>query len=205
MGQNYAVVSLLLIGCLGCQLRVPSVPEQQALAERGTFTTGAPAWLYRGVTGAGAPSERDSGIVPSTYAAPGIVGGTALPVGVQEDQALAVLPSQRDNIADEEPPAPTSAIDRVLQTCPGIAESDLSDAIATVELSVQVEKYEQLTRRCRTSADLWLWLAKDYVLQNRDVEANRSLERVLVLEPGNAEARDILSTLRREEADAPAQ
>ena len=104
----------------------------------------------------------------------------------------AVAPAQKPAASAE----PDSPLQRISKLCPSV-ESETTDALTTTDLRARIRKYESLTNRCPDSADLWLWLGKDYEKAELPVKAGRCFERVLVLDASNKEASDLAAENRR--------
>lgn len=207
---SFALLAGFVITVSGCRFKFPTSSEGAHLLEQNVFAEGnVPAWVNQNkeekpVFG------RDSGLVPQTYSVPPAVQSSrAVKTSEPSTEQTGVLrPGEAaEDFADEDGgflvnEEDGSPLDRIERECPGV-ESAVSAALRTEEASQRIRRYEDLTRKCPTSADLWLWLGKDYQSQGRLVEANRAFENVLVYDPGNEAARALLAVVRRTLNQAP--
>lgn len=223
--QGTAFKVALLIGIsaalfCSCRFKIPSQGEGQALAEAGSFPSGAPIWV-KTPEGKDPARASNAGLIPRSYGAPQQVqsaralapqarGSERERLDEEEDRQLreerrfgARVPQEEgdgDLVEMEE----ESPLDRINRVCPG-TEDGVSDALGTVNATERIRKYEQLVRRCPSSADLWLWLGKDYQSAGRRQEARRAFERVLVIDRDNEAAKALLKVVENPSEEEPEQ
>ncbi|MCB0321957.1 MAG: tetratricopeptide repeat protein [Bdellovibrionales bacterium] len=189
-----------LVVVAGCRFKAPSTAEGRHLADQKVFAGAVPAWVNQ--TQEKRPTFAvKSGLVPQSYTVPTAVASSNRlgPDGFTEEQGEGAERTEegtRLGRAEQVERNDDSPLDRIEQLCPGL-EASVSDALRTVNTPSRIEKYERLTRGCPASADLWLWLGKDYEAEGRLVEANRSFENVLVHDPGNEAAEALLALVRQ--------
>lgn len=200
----------------GCRIKSPTLEEQRALAERGAFGSGTPAWMSAAAgVRSGSGGGIGGGLIPQVFSPPGdsIAGNTQQQAALRKS-AEEALDEQREaqqklRTADDRTTKATdtygsrsgatekeSPLDRILAACPGI-ESQVNDALTTVDTDQRIAKYVQLTNRCSHSWDLWLWLGKDYQKKNRLVQASRCYEKALILNNQAEEAEQLLAESRK--------
>jgi hypothetical protein len=181
------LLPIALIALSGCRFKVPTKAEQAALVEMGAFPGGPPAWMSAAV----GPHQRDSsGFIPEFFSPRG-------ETAEQRARLSGIVPAQ-STAAKSASPAAVDPLSRIAALCPDV-ERDVNEAITTIELNDRVNKYVLLTQRCSGSSDLWLWLGKDYLKQNRMAEAGRAFEKVLVIDNNSDEARELLRAVRTRE------
>jgi len=202
------LILLVVVLCTGCRFKSASVAEQQALITRGGFSGGAPAWSPRTVTGsaAGIPL-RNSGGIPERYNPPAVAYGSNADnnrfasqvqekrgrliaeqaAGVEEDQGIVV---DRDKSA--------SPLDRIAKICPGI-DTEAEEALVVENPSVRLSKYQELTRRCPLSEDLWTWQSREYLSAGNFAEAEKSARQALSINPDFKSAQSILNRITGQE------
>lgn len=196
-------LGLLFIFCItllsACRFTVPSSGDGQHLLERGVFGEKVPAWVNQ--TKTETMHGTDSGIVPSSYSVPSAIktSRNVASTGIEQSKdTREEMEAAEDSTSDASSLAQNvdSPIDRIESECPGL-ESSVSDALRTESRSARIRKYESLTTRCPGSADLWFWLAKDYHESNQLVQAARSFERTLILDPQNEAAKALQSVVKQ--------
>lgn len=180
-----------------CQFRQPTLADQKELMRKGAFPGGTPAWVAT-------PRERGSGFADAT-AGDGMFRrslSTRDNIAIPEDQgildrklsqiearkikdeaALKNAETEKKQLKDSKSP-----LDRILSVCPK-SEKEVTEALQILDLASRIKKYETIVSKCPDSWDLWLWLAKDYEKNHQLVQAGRSYEKVLVINPANDEAR----------------
>lgn len=200
-----ALVLLLVLGLslLGCRIKSPSVAEQQALAERGAFPRGVPAWSSGAVAAAGAVGRQAPGIIPTQYERSSLPSSQDRPninrAEVSRRAAMTNTSSpltEADALETSDNRESQSELGRIEALCPGL-ESDVTSALTTVNIDDRIRQYRRLTSRCPESYDLWLWLAKDFYSAGRIAEAEKAANRVLSLDAGNSSASALITNIRR--------
>lgn len=195
------ILALSVILTAGCTFRVPTVAEQEKLMEMGAFPTGAPGWISPAARGEVAGATLSSGIVPLSFSAqPGQTSAVAFSTGSVSSRAFETPPQPtlpgRTEESARKATAELSPLERISQDCPNI-ESAVTSALTTTESDIRIKKYETLTRRCPSSSDLLLWLAKDYLKIGNYSKATQSVESVLRMDNQHREARELLSDIRK--------
>ncbi len=194
--------SLIALSCFtlsACRFTVPSSGDGQHLLERGVFGEKVPAWVNQSKSES--MHGTDSGIVPSTYSVPSAIktSRSVAPTGIQRvEQEREELEANEESDSEELAinSKEESPLDRIEKECPGL-ESAVSEALRTEARAQRIRKYESLTLRCPGSADLWFWLAKDYQDANQLVQAARSFERTLLIDPSNEAAQALQSIVKQ--------
>jgi len=195
---------LVPAGLTSCRFKFPSVNEGQEFKRSGVFTDRVPAWVNQN-------RDEDPQLEVSLGALPQKAGSSAtlrqsranVPTGglaVQNELAEKLKERKEEfNRASQAEAVKTvdegSPLGRIGSLCPGL-ESQVSDALTTTDAPARIRQYENLTRRCPDSADLWLWLGKDYQSVNRLAEASRCFERVLLIDSSNEVAQALLSVVQ---------
>ena len=205
---NRAIVLALLASVFlnSCRFKLPSVNEGQVFKRSGAFTTEVPGWVNQNRDEA-PELTTNSGVLPLAAGTSASVeqSRASLPTGAaavqgelqhkikkgSEERNKAKIAEGNDQIDDNSP------LGRIEAVCPGL-ESDVSDSLTTTDTESRIRKYESLTRRCPDSADLWLWLGKDYQSEKRLAEASRCFERVLLIDGSNEVAQALLSVVKKE-------
>jgi len=193
MKRVFLIASLMLL--FSCGLRVPSADEQAKLEEMGAFPGGSPQWITTGVQS----NKGAGGLIPTSYKVPENTTQESIETGFQEKRAAMTQTREDLTYGDTDEPmmgdTEDSPLARINSVCPGM-ENDVNEAITTTVRAERIRKYEVLARRCPSSWDLWLWLGRDYLRDNKLAAAGRSYERVLVLNPNQAEADEQLRRIR---------
>jgi hypothetical protein len=202
--QALAIASLGFLPLLSsCQFKSPTIAEQKYLVEKGAFPGGVPEWLAAPGPGGslGAGRALSGGLIPQTFTGPAIENSKSAPNVQQASSSggtfqvpAAIAPQEKKPAEDDK--AEKSPLGRIAKLCPSV-ESEVNEALITIDLLQRIRKYESLVVRCPSSADLWLWLGKDYEKNNQRVKAGRCFEKVLVLDPANQEAEKLLTDNRR--------
>lgn len=183
--------------------------EQEKLMEMGAFPTGAPGWISPAARGESPGAAMSSGLVPLTFSAqPSQSSAVAFTTGSVTSKAFEpppkpLLPQANAAAQTAKIKSLNSPLERIAANCPDI-ESSVSSALTTTEADIRIKKYEALTKRCPSSPDLWLWLAKDYLLTENFGKATQSAEAVLRIENQHLEARALLSEIRKAQLERQA-
>ncbi len=203
------IFALLIVTVLaGCRFKSATVAEQQALVSRGGFSGGAPAWSPRTVDGsaAGIPL-RDSGGIPERFNSPAVSYGA----NSDNDQFFKQVQKSRAKLietqagGDEEEgivvnrDKESSPLDRIAKVCPGI-DAEAEEAILIENSAVRIQKYQELTRRCPLSADLWTWLSRDQLSSGNFTEAESAARQALAVQPEFKPAQTILDKITGQNA-----
>ena len=166
---------------VGCRIKAPTLEEQQALSEQGAFGTGTPNWVARSTAG----SSRSSGGFLSISAPEGVIPPTRV-VDSRDRLSIAKTRSEKKTL---------SPFEQLAEDCPGI-ESDVNDALTTMDVIERVSKYEMLISKCRDNEQLLLWLAEDYILLNDFSEGRRTVNKILTLNSDSQQARELLRQIQ---------
>ena len=180
----------LVLSAAACRVKSPTIPEQQALMNRGSFPAGTPPWLYAGA-GTGVP-QAQSGVVAPTVSAPAPIANQAESSDMQNKQLLAT--SAKPAEPAKKAPAVGSPFDRITTLCPN-AESAVRQTLTETDREKRISQYEALTKSCPSSTDLWSWLGSDYKKAGRYDEAKSAFEQALALDNNNEDARAALKEL----------
>ncbi len=178
----------------GCRFSAPGVEEQEVLAQKGAFSGGAPAWSSLSSIG-----RSQEGLTPTQFGTRSIHDSTDRTFSSSDNlrrERRAKLDSMmetQDTNAIQDVRA-GSPLARITALCPSVEES-VTEAITTTDRDSRIKKYRQLTRSCPDSADIWLWLGRDYKSAGRTSEARQALEQASYLDPANAEAKQLLSEI----------
>lgn len=174
MRNKVCCVVFLLLCCAGCRVKAPTIAEQELLMQRGTFGTSSPAWLARSVRPAQIADGDTGGLLSLNTSGRTFSNASSEPT---EKSVMNPLPP-------EAPIENLSPLEKISRLCPTL-ESEVNDAITSVDVIDRVQKYEVLSRRCDQSSDLLIWLTQDYVTLQDLTAARRTLDRVRVLDPNN--------------------
>ena len=198
---------LIVTVLAGCRFKSATVAEQQALVSRGGFSGGAPAWSPRTVTGsaAGIPL-RDSGGIPERFNSPAV----SYAANSDNDQFFKQVQNSRAKLIDEKESGEeegivvnrdkeSSPLDRIAKVCPGI-DAEAEEAILIENSAVRIQKYQELTRRCPLSADLWTWLSRDQLSSGNFAEAESAARQALAVQPEFSPAQTILDKITGQDA-----
>lgn len=187
----------------GCRIEVPN-PEEQAELVKGGYVPGSSApWMS---PGAGMSNASALGVIPDTFDYSIGSKGPSIAAYLEAEEQLKEegrFNEHRAKLETEKKPD-SGPIGRIEADCPGI-ESKVSAAITSTELADRISKYEQLTRDCSRSVDLWYWLGQDYYKAGRSADAVRALNQALVIEPTNKAASDLLREVNRPRAVSPGE
>ena len=208
---QYSIALALIINLSACRFIVPTNKEASALNTQGSFSAGAPAW-------ANLPKNQkvnlpaNAGIIPQTFTVPESVAFSAqanassavtsnIGRGVEAENYNA-LEIARNNealkkekiAAQESQKSDDCEIGRIEAQCPG-TENAVVEAIKTENISTRIKRYLILTKRCPSSASIWVWLAKDYSAIGRTDDARRCAQAAASIDPQNAEAQALLESL----------
>ena len=196
---RYSIVASSLLALASCSLRVPTPAEQAKLADDGAFPGGTPAW----VSGAVAGPRADAGAIPQQFAAPLAAQSAALPYENEGEQIVTEKLNAKASASTSAPEAEAadSPLGRITHACPSV-EADVREALVTTELSERTKLYAGLVKRCPSSADLWLWLGKDYLAADDLDNAARAFEKALTFDHDNAEAKSLLSNVGKRQQSA---
>lgn len=201
---TFLICLSLAMTTAGCSFKSPSMAEQQYLIQKGAFPGGVPEWVASPAPGGNFGGSFAGGFIPQSFVrrnpgqseseianaqfASSAAGSSVLP------RAL-VTPAETKTKTDSE--ESKSPLHRIAAVCSS-AEADVNDALLTTDLHQRIRKYESLTVRCPNSADLWLWLGKDYAKDGQPVKAGRCYERALIADASLKEAQDLLDENRKE-------
>jgi hypothetical protein len=212
MHIRYYFILLLLLSS-SCRFVSPGSSETAALESRGTFSGGAPAWVKL-------PKEKSSvlpgrsGIMNRTHTVPqgmsmssGANASSAMAsdvgrgftreesdVASEDSAALRRRPEVKDS--SEETDSQSNVISRIESECPGI-EKAVVEALKTEAVQDRIRKNLALTRQCPSSADIWLWLARDYQSVRRYADSRRCIQAALAIDPENKEANELYESLMK--------
>ncbi len=193
---------ILSVSFSACRFKTPTIAEQKYLMEKGAFPAGVPAWVATPTGGGrlGGGGVFSGGLIPQTFTPSTI------------DQSKGAIPSadlagsnagnfstphalrQAAAAAEQEPDSP---LHRISKSCPSV-ESEVSATLTNLDTKQRIRSYESLTTRCPQSADIWLWLGKDYSKDGQLVKAGRAYERVLIIDASHKEAQELLEANRKE-------
>ncbi|OVE80199.1 hypothetical protein BVY02_01050 [bacterium J17] len=200
-------ISFLLFFTAGCRFKSPTVQEQKELVNRGSFPRGVPPWIPPAAI-SGKPKRLSSGFISESFSGPGnaVPARTGLSKesdslqsddDLEEERRTSASNTQEDVRIDlsGDTPKADDPLSRISGVCSGM-ETEVNDALLTVNVEQRIAKYKSLVNRCPASSDLWLWLGKEYKLQGRNVEAGRCFEKVLVIDNDNEEAESLLGEVR---------
>lgn len=219
-----AVFFAMSVAVSGCRFKLPSAPEQQHLVRMGAFPGDVPNWVKQPEDREPRLTSR-TGVLATTYSLPEAVQSTArsLPTvdvstatQTEEERRGQLRPARDKGMEDKSDSAPSSVFqeesesgkvvpdvkdenspfNRIAETCPGV-ESSVSDAVRSTNPADRISKYKQLTLRCPTSPDLWIWLGKEYQTQNKLLDARRCFEQAISLDGANMEARGSLDEVKK--------
>ena len=199
--SRFIIVSALLLA--GCQFRVPSLVEQKELVAKGSFPKGVPTWVPQAALSQRAPVRSPLGVLPASYVSPPRASNlftelrdpsrsTSL---IERTEVAARERLRKRETAEVEQETEDSPFNRVVRLCPSI-ESEVSSTLTTSDPEKRASKLEALSSRCPNSGDLQLWLAQAYLRQGENVKAYRSLERAVLLDPSNDQAKALLKETR---------
>lgn len=181
----------LLLSCVlsGCRFKVPTAKEQDALVAKGSFPSGTPAWLAA-ANSSGKSTGQSSGLIPldlsNAFNSRNRQGNVALEASPEEEAAAGKKASSSAHETDDTASEESSPLERIYQKCPAI-EQEVKQALLTLERESRIQKWESITKRCRESQDIWLWLGLDYTAVGRLQDASRVLDYGLALDPQNQE------------------
>lgn len=200
-----ALAFAFTFGATGCRFRAPSVAEQERLITSGAFPGGVPAWVSPAARGEVPAGRLSSGFVPESFSARPPrssslafnTGSVSQPYFEQAPLEVARLRREQAQQAAQQEHEEDSPLERITRRCPQVEDS-VAEALTTTDRTKRIAMYESLTKRCPNSADLWTWLGKDYSRDGNLVKAANSLERALILDSSNEEARSLLATVRSE-------
>lgn len=209
---GHAVVFAALLAAGGCRVKSPTLDEQRELVRRGAFPSGTPGWMAS-QTGLGTQGRAGfGGLIPQVFSTPAesTSGSSQLLATIEQQTAERERRLQQEQLdrqrADDRSTQALSAtgvkdekdspLNRINRACPGI-ESQVNEALTTIDIEQRIAKYVTLTNRCPHSFDLWLWLGKDYEKRNKLVQASRCYEKALVLNNQSEEASRLLEQSRR--------
>ena len=181
----------------GCRFTSPSVEEQEVLAQKGAFAGGAPAWSSMSNIG-----RSKNELIPTEYGTRSINDSTDRTFSASRNERFEQRAKLDELMKEEDTGAiedvrDSSPIARITALCPS-AEQPVTEAITTTDRDARIQKYRRLTRSCPNSADLWLWLGRDYKDAGRASEARQALEQAAYLDPNNAEVKQLLSEVGTE-------
>lgn len=177
----------------GCRVKVPTLEEQQVLQQSGAFPGGTPAWVARSGPETSSP-RRWSGIIPESFSAK--PQGAGQPAPAEQERERKLSKDAEEKAAVETEKKESSPLERIAESCGGM-DSSVNDALTTTDVGERIRKFSFLTSRCPSSWDLWLWLGHDQYQAGKWTAAAQSFERVLALNPGNAEAQSLLERAHR--------
>lgn len=213
--SNYKFILslILLLTFQACRFIVPTNKDSVALNERGAFGNGAPSWAQL-------PKDQkvnlpdNSGIIPQTFTVPEAAAFTAqanassavsanigrgvelelrAPNGLSteaKEEYLAKNTNKQEQVNEQ------SELGQIEKLCPG-TETAVVDAIKTENVGTRIRKYLTLTKRCPSSANIWVWLAKDYQGLARYQDAKRCAQAALSIDSKNIEAQSILREINQ--------
>lgn len=206
------IYSLIVFAALfsSCRFIPATNRETTALNEQGAYKSGAPAW-------AKLPKNEqvnlpaNSGLIPETFGVPESVARTSeanasssmspyIGKGVEASQQAENKNQIKKNVknsitgTESENLDNNSEIGKIEASCPG-TESALVDAIKTENVSLRIKKYIALTKRCKSSPSIWIWLAKDYAGLGRINDAKKCARNALAIDQNNSEALSLLKEL----------
>ena len=195
---------LLMQLSMGCQFRAPSIAEQRELIAKGSFPQGVPSWIPQAALNQKFPRRSPLGVLPVSYVKPPRT--SSLFKGLNDPSRSTSLITRTEIAARERlnkqdaseasvEEKEASPFNRVVQLCPSI-ESDVSSMLTTSDPAQKTSKLESLSNRCPNSSDLQFWLAQAYIRQGKSVKAHRSLERAVLLDPKNDQAKALLKETR---------
>lgn len=206
------LIVFILANISGCRFVVPGSSETSALQSRGAFSSGAPAWAKL-PKNANTSLPAKSGIIPRTHTVPDGVSMSAsanassavrpeLGKGFEEknkeveDKTFNSTPKKKavTSESSQEDSLMISPVKQIEKECPGSTNAVL-DAVGTVSVQERIRKYLSLTRQCPSSAQLWVWLAKDYSSVRRYADARRCVQAALAIDPDNEEAKIVYKEL----------
>ena len=198
------LTAAVLLTCPACSIRVPSVPEQQALQEMGAFPGGLPAWIAS--TPSSAKPKILSGIIPTKFA----ISRTqpkaeeTAPISARKEGE----DSSRQGSSKQEPKVTVSTpsrvednsvganIKRIEHSCPYFNNS-FTESISSGDSEQRVIAYEQLAKKCETSAEIWLLLGKEYLVDGRLTQSEQAIQRAVGLDASNLDAVMLLEKLKK--------
>jgi hypothetical protein len=206
-------VLLLILLSSSCRFISPGSSETAELESRGTFSGGVPAWVKL-------PKEKTSvlpgrsGIINRTHTVPqgmsmssGANASSAMAsdvgrgftreesdVASENTEALRKRTEVKDSI--EETDSQSNVILRIESECPGMEKAVVA-ALKTESVQDRIRKNLALTRQCPSSADIWLWLARDYQSVRRYADSRRCIQAALAIDPENKEANELYESLMK--------
>lgn len=184
------LTAFVLVSFSACRIKAPTLQEQQALAEKGAFGTGTPAWVARQARASSGIGQSSSGGFLSITAPESRIAAPNIEEKVQNRIARANTRPTEESL---------SPMEKLTNDCQGL-DSQINEALTTVDDIERIEKYEKLVAQCSSSEQLLLWLAEDY-LQLRDfAEARKTVNRILVI---NAENQEAVELMRKINSDQP--
>lgn len=184
-------ISVLSVFALlsSCSFKPATGVAAQELVNRGAFPGETPGWVSQSNLVQARNSDQGS------FASP-VVGGfkkttsqNVISRQVQEEKEQKLRKAKQ-------PEKEQSGLDRILEVCPRI-EQELSKALITADVSVRIQKYETLTRRCAISADLWVWLGNDYLSVGQNVKAHTCAQRAISIDSNSKEASELIQKLNK--------
>jgi len=205
------LIVFILANSGGCRFVVPGSSETSALQSKGVFSGGAPAWAKL-PNNANTTLPGKSGFMPITHTVPEGVSMSAnsnassavrpeLGRGLEEKNKEVVDKSYNSSskkavssASSQDEAIMSSPVKQIEKECPG-STKEVLDAVGTVSLQERIRKYLSLTRQCPSSAQLWVWLAKDYSSARRYSDARRCVQAALAIDPDNEEAKVVYKEL----------
>lgn len=179
---------IVAVSFSGCRFKAPTLQEQQALAEKGAFGTSTPAWVARQARASSGMAQSSSGGFLSISAPE---ARSATPTTEQKVQNRVARANTRATAESQTP------MEKLTNDCQGL-DSQINDALTTVDDIQRIGKYEQLVAKCSSSEQLLLWLAEDYLLLRDFAEARKTVNRILVINSGNQEAAELMRKINTE-------
>lgn len=181
--------ALILVSFSGCRIKAPTLQEQQALAEKGAFGASTPAWVARQARSSSGVGQSSSGGFLSISAPE---ARSATPTTEQKIETRVARANTRPT---EESLSP---MEKLTNECQGL-DSQINEALTTVDDIERIGKYEQLVAKCSSSEQLLLWLAEDYLMLRDFAEARKTVNRILVINSGNQEAAELMRKINSEQ------
>lgn len=175
---------------------VPSAEREQQAAETRIAPSGASALSERSRVDLSARPQKEN----DATVAEAVVHNPTAPSSLAatgDDQPAAERSDAVTNAAKET----DGPLQRLERLCPNL-EKEAVQALQISDLGQRIKAYERLAVQCPTSPDLWLWLGKDYDRGERMEKAQKCYQKVLALEPANAEAKQLLAAQERRRREA---
>ncbi len=188
MTKKILLVLLVLLIQASCSFKPASGAAAQAMIDNGAFPGRAPEWITNS-------RKIQAQNYDTNFGSP--IGGARSTSRNVLDRRAEAEKKQKSvvEVVEKQP------LDKIIEVCPSI-EQELSKALITVEPNARIKKYESLTRRCPSSADLWIWLGNDYLAVGDYINANSCALKAFSIDARSKEASELMEKAGKRGADS---